>query len=276
MDWRQDAIAADFVSDAAKGDCTVGVRRTVCGGGAMLFALLGRYPRMRAIVSDANAKLINIYLAVRDTLPQLMAELGRLAAEWESADRPEMYYRIREEFNSSELSVEQAAQFIFLSKTCFNGLWRVNKHGKFNAAIGGSFPPILDCDTLMADNAVLQRCRVNCGSFAEVMPRARSFVYLDPPYRPVPGTAEHRYTADRFGDEGQRALKTYCDKLTALGHCVMVSNSDCGDGYFEELYQGYYVTKVQANRCINCNGKGRGPVGEVVITNYKPNVSLFE
>ena len=175
--------------------------------------------------------------------------------------------------------VTNSAYFIFLNKTCFNGLYRVNKSGGFNVPFGRyKTPKICDPETIMADHRLLQKVSILCGDFAQTIEYTRegyNFFYFDPPYRPVSNTSSFEsYTKEGFGDEGQRRLKAYCDLLDSRGFHYALSNSDgraqdSTNTFFDELYQSYHIHRVYASRNINANGSGRGKITEILVTNYE-------
>lgn len=244
------------------------------GGGALLFALMAdpaRAPR-RAVLNDLNADLIATYTSVRDTPRPLVKRLEALAEEYFEADpaaREAMFYRVRASHPRPALEV--AARVIFLNKTCFNGLYRVNRKGEFNVPFGRyAAPRIHDPETLLAAAAALHGAELRNGDFEAVCADARAgdFVYVDPPFHPLSPTSSFTsYTDGSFGLPEQIRLKRCIDVLTARGVAVMLSNSphpDIRGGY---LLSGYHVEEVPARRAINSRGDRRGPIGELIVTN---------
>lgn len=256
------------------------------GGGAMLFDVLQRFQPAAAIASDLNADLINVYRAIQVNVTGLIAELQPLAESYLASDheqRSEMFYAVREKFNQAvvagEIELRRAAQLLFLNKTCFNGLYRVNREGKFNTPSGAwkqTKPLICDADNLRAVSVVLQGMRLECAAYDSVEAEARAgdFVYFDPPYRPLTKTSSFEsYTAGGFGDEQQRQLAGCFTRLAARGVLVMLSNSDPrsadpDDTFFDELYRDFSVHRVQAARMVNAKAAGRGRISEILVTSW--------
>jgi DNA adenine methylase len=243
------------------------------GGGALFFALMAHRPTpRRAILNDLNPELIATYEVVRDTPRPLAARLATLEHEYVEADaagREAIYYRMRAAQPRSPLEV--AARVIFLNKTCFNGLYRVNREGLFNVPHGRyRAPHIADQETLFTASAALQSVDLRCTDFEEACADARpgDFVYFDPPFHPLSNTSSFTaYTQRDFNNADQIRLKRCVDALTARGVAVLVSNSPhpwIRGGY---EFSGYNVAEVPARRAINSRGDRRGPIGELVISN---------
>jgi DNA adenine methylase len=238
------------------------------GSGAVFFNLRRLHGHFPASLTDRNAELINCYKAIRD-------ELAKLIPNLESHKRnhdEKRYYRIREQDPSGLSSVERAARFIYLNKTCYNGLYRVNRSGKFNVPIGSySNPSVFDEDNLAAVSAVLNGVKLRVADFSAVLDSAKSndFVYFDPPYytedNGFTGYAVSASGAASFGADEHRQLRNVVDELSDRGCHVVVSNSDTD--YVRRLYREYKKNTVKARRYINCNGAGRHQVSELVITN---------
>jgi DNA adenine methylase len=234
------------------------------GGAAMFFA---RQPE-RALLCDKNAQLCATYEAVRDDVEGVIDRLRELA----KGHNEERYYQLRHRYNHAKRMSqnERAALFIYLNKTCFNGLHRVNRRGEFNVPAGRySNPRILDEELLRAASARLGRVELRCESFESLLSHAKpgDFIYFDPPYEPVSRTASFTaYQPDGFSREDQARLR---DVFTALDRrrCrLMLSNSDVP--FIRELYSKYRLDTVAAPRAINCDAKRRGSVTEVVVRNY--------
>jgi len=251
------------------------------GGGAVLFWILQEYPNItRAVINDINAELICTYRVIRTDVEALIIELRRLQAEYLPLDEEERkdYFMVqRERFNEAEnTDVETAALFIFLNRTCFNGLYRVNSMGKFNVPHGRyANPKICDECTLRADSALLQRVEIHCGDFAQTGRYAGNNVlyYFDPPYRPLTGTAAFTsYSKDGFDDAEQTRLRDFCDQIAAKNSLFVASNSDPQnvnneDEFFDRLYRMFNIKRVSAARMINSKGDGRGAISEIMISN---------
>ena len=251
------------------------------GGGAVLFWILQEYPNItRAIINDINSKLICTYRVIKSDVEKLIVELTQIQSEYlalDEAARKNYYLSQRDRFNEENNSeVETAALFIFLNRTCFNGLYRVNSKGKFNVPHGKySNPRICDEETLRADSAVLQRVEILCGDFAQTGKYAGDNVlyYIDPPYRPLTETSAFTsYAKDRFDDMEQMRLRDFCEQIAAHKSLFVASNSDPqnvdnGDDFFDLLYGMFSIKRVSASRMINSKGNGRGAISEIMISN---------
>ena len=236
------------------------------GGGAMFFA---RDPE-RALLCDLNASLVDTYLAVRDDVGSVIAELETLSLAHAATGN---YYRVRERYNAERRDltrIERAAMFVYLNKTCFNGLHRVNRRGEFNVPEGRyKNPRILDASTLRNASAALRRADIRHTGFEALLSLAMpgDFVYLDPPYEPLSTTASFvGYGADGFSQVDQTRLRDVVNELDRRGCKIMLSNSDVP--FIRSLYAKYRIDTVAAPRAINCDAKKRGLVSEVVVRNY--------
>lgn len=254
------------------------------GGGAMLFYLLQHYPNIKhAIINDINSDLTDCYRTVRDTPEQLIDSLkdiekAYLALESEDARR-EFFMAVRDRYNEKNLEpIENTTKFIFLNRTCFNGLYRVNKKGLFNVPFGKyTNPTICDAETIRKDSELLQRVVILNGDFEETFEHAQgnTFFYFDPPYRPLSDTSSFNdYTKESFNDDAQIRLKEFCDRINGSGYKFMLSNSDCKgkneeDNFFDVLYQSYQIERVWASRSINSNPNKRGKLTEILVHNYQ-------
>lgn len=234
------------------------------GGGALFFA---RAPR-RALLCDVNHDLVETYLAVRDEVEFVLRHLRVLARGHDE----ESYYRVRERYNARDHAsrAERAALFVYLNKTCFNGLYRVNKRGHFNVPMGRyAKPAIADAATLLAASARLAGADIRCAPFETLISEARpgDFIYMDPPYEPVSRTANFTsYAQDGFSQADQARLRDVFRELDRRGSKLMLSNSDAP--LIRELYRGYRIHEVMASRAVNCDPSARGPVRELVVCNY--------
>ena len=246
------------------------------GGAAMFFALAGDpdlAPR-RAVLNDANRELVTVYEVVRDDLARLIARLEALSAPYLAAgpeERAELYYAQRA--RTPDDRVDTAARFIFLNKTCFNGLYRVNRRGEFNVPHGRYLMPrILDEANLRAASRALQGVEITHGDFANVTTDAKpgDFVYLDPPFEPLSKTSSFTgYTSNGFDRADQLRLRWWIDDLSNRGVSVLLSNSsaDWAIGVYDGAGR-YWFDVLQARRAINSRGEKRGPVGELLLWNY--------
>lgn len=251
------------------------------GGGAVLFWILQEYPNItKAVINDINAELICTYRVIRDDVESLITELSRIQSEYiplDSEQRKEYFLKKRSLFNSKNKSeVETASLFIFLNRTCFNGLYRVNSKGEFNVPHGKySNPKICDEVTLRADSALLKNVEILCGDFAQTGTYAGNNVlyYFDPPYRPLTDTSAFTsYTTDGFDDAEQTRLRDFCDEIARNKSLFVASNSDPKnvdgeDKFFDKLYEMFSIKRVSAARMINSKGDGRGAISEIMITN---------
>lgn len=253
------------------------------GGGAMLFYMLQRYPNIkRAVINDINPDLICCYRTVRDFPEDLIVSLQQVEKEYLRLDteeaRKEFFMAARARYNQKNLdSIENTTLFFFLNRTCFNGLYRVNKSGAFNVPFGKYInPTICDPETIRADSKLLQRVEICQGDFEHTFDYAEgnTFFYFDPPYRPLSDTSSFNdYTKESFNDTAQIRLKTYCDKIHEAGFLFMLSNSDCkgkdeDDNFFDKLYRNYTIDRVWASRSINANPNKRGKLTEILVHNY--------
>lgn len=250
------------------------------GSGAVLFWLLQQYPSIeKAVINDINSDLTNAYTVIKENPFGLIDELRRIQAKYYKLDteekRKDFYLRKRATFNARNLTIiENTATLIFLNRTCFNGLYRVNSKNGFNVPFGKyDKPKICDENTILADSKLLQKVTILNGDFNDTLKYAdkSSFFYFDPPYKPVSKTSSfNAYAKDNFDDAEQERLKKFCDEISIKGHQWLLSNSDPGDNFFENLYSGkdICINKVKARRSINSVASKRGEIAELLISNY--------
>lgn len=256
------------------------------GGGAVLFDILSKYDLDEVYISDINAELINTYRIIRDDIDELIAMLSVMQGDFVPMDtehRKSYYLAKRERFNDlkvngdESINIEKAALMIFLNKTCFNGLFRVNKKGLFNVPMGSyKNPMICDEENLRAVSEKLQSVKIVCGDYKESADfiDANTFVYFDPPYRPITDTASFTaYTENLFNDEEQIELARFVDDMHCKGAKVVISNSDpknsnTDDDFFDNIYSSHKIKRVEATRMINCNSEARGKIKELLISNF--------
>lgn len=255
------------------------------GGGALLFALLNEYSFDEIYISDNNKELINAYLVIKETCDGLIDVLNGMQLQYwncENIDcKQNYYYEQRNRFNSTALNertkIEKAALFIFLNKTCFNGLYRVNKKGQFNVPFGKhEKPTICDTENLTRLHSALQKVKIKHCDYREVLDfaDASTFVYIDPPYRPLSTTSSFTsYTEEPFNDNEQIELASIYKQLSDKGAKVMLSNSDPHnvneeDNFFDDLYSEFNIERVEASRMINSRASARGKIKELIIKNY--------
>lgn len=239
------------------------------GGGAILF---GTQPT-KAVINDSNRELINVYLTIKEEPEALIRKLN----EHKEKNCEDYFYEIRaldrdKQAFESLTNAERAARTIYLNKTCYNGLFRVNSSGEFNAPWGRyKNPNITNEETIHALHSYFHKARITiqCGDYREALKGIRkgAFVYFDPPYMPISASASFTgYTAGGFDEQEQIALKAQCDALNARGIRFLLSNSSCP--FIEELYQDYIIEHVGAKRTINVNPEKRGEIKEVLVRNY--------
>lgn len=238
------------------------------GGGAMLF---WRQPQ-RAIVNDVNSDLIHMYETIRDNVEGLILELEKHKNESAHFYEVRDWDRNREKYAALS-SIEKAARIIYLNKTCYNGLFRVNNAGEFNTPFGNyKNPNIVNAPTLRAVSSYFQKAEITflCRDYTEVLaeiPRG-TFVYLDPPYDPISDTSNFTgYSRGGFCRDDQIRLRECCDDLTQRGIKFMLSNS--ATDFIRDQYAAYHITVVKAKRAVNSDAAGRGQVDEVVVRNYE-------
>ena len=251
------------------------------GGGAVMFWILQEFPNItRAIINDINKELICTYRVIKSDVEELILELTRIQTEYLALDdvaRKNYYLSQRKRYNGRNSSdIETAALFIFLNRTCFNGLYRVNSKGEFNVPHGRyKNPKICDAETLRADSAILQQVEILCGDFAQTGKYADNNVlyYFDPPYRPLTETSAFTsYAKDGFDDAEQTRLRDFCEQISTHKSLFVASNSDPQnidnrDDFFDHLYNRFSIKRVSAARMINSKGNGRGAISEIMISN---------
>lgn len=253
------------------------------GSGAVLFWMLNNFPNMKqAVINDINEDLINTYKIIASNPKELISFLDTLQNEFHNLDnndeaKKEYYYRKRDLYNKrTEGKTLQAALFIFLNRTCFNGLYRVNRNNEFNVPIGSyKRPTICDKENILSVNRALQNVEILYGDFEETIHQAnnKSLFYFDPPYKPISETSSfNSYSKDNFDDKEQIRLRDFCKKLDLLGHTWILSNSDLKgknneDTFFDDLYSEFTIKRVYARRNINANPEKRGALKELLITN---------
>ena len=256
------------------------------GGGAVLFDILSKYDLQEIYISDINAELINTYRIIRndiDTLIEMLYVMQNDFVPLDTDNRKAYYTEKRERFNdlkvngNENINIEKAALMIFLNKTCFNGLFRVNKKGLFNVPMGlYKNPMICDENNLRAVSKKLQRVTIVCGDYRESADfiDKSTFVYFDPPYRPITDTASFTaYSENLFNDEEQIKLAKFVGDMHQKGAKVVISNSDpknsnTEDDFFDNIYSAYKIKRVEATRMINCNSEARGKIKELLISNF--------
>lgn len=257
------------------------------GGGAVFFELANNYHFEDAYLFDVNPELIILYNVIKNNVEELIAELSILQQSYnETSDKTAFYYTVRDEYNQFNKNVDankysadfikRAALTVCLNRTCFNGLFRVNSKGLFNVPVGRyKNPRILDENNLREVSKVLQSAVILQKDFEMALNYANTdtFVYYDPPYRPINTSSFNSYAVGDFNDNEQRRLKEVFAKADKLGALQMLSNSDPTnynpkDMFFDSLYRDYKIHRIWAKRMINSDPNGRDGVRELLITNY--------
>jgi len=260
------------------------------GGGAFFFYLNEMLSLDHYTICDANDELILSYRVIQKSVKKLISELRILESGYFTRDdkeRKAFFYEVRDAFNKELPGINfqkygpgwavRAAKIIFLNRTCYNGLFRVNMNGGFNVPFGGyKNPEILNEDNLMDVSTLLKNTRIVSGDFTRCRDYVdeHTFVYFDPPYRPISRTSSFTsYSKIGFSEMDQFRLADFFRELDAKGAKIMLSNSDpknqdSGDTFFDDLFSDYRIERVPARRIINCNGARRGNIDELIITNY--------
>ena len=259
------------------------------GAGAFFIYLASNYKFNKIIINDVNHKLINVYKVIKESYDELIKDLLCMREEYLSyseEEKKEMYLRIRDEFNDWENTnkIKQAANFIFINKTCFNGLYRENKKGGYNVPWGKhQNPSIFDEEQLkniskllnLKNEAGEDKVTILCGNYKGVDKyiTQNTLVYMDPPYRPITESGFTAYNKGGFNDDSQIELANFFKQISDRGAYSMLSNSDPknfdeNDEFFDDLYSDFNINRVYASRMINSKGSGRGKVSEILVTNY--------
>lgn len=253
------------------------------GGGAVLFWLLQSYPNIKkAVINDINPDLTTAYKTIKNNPKALISELNLIQQEYlglEENIRKDFFLKMRLRFNTKSLDpIENTAIFIFLNRTCFNGLYRVNSKGLFNVPFGKyANPKICDEETIYADSELLQKVDILTGDFADTLKYANGecFFYFDPPYKPLSETSSfNSYAKESFNDYEQIRLGNFCKQIDELGHKFILSNSDVKgknpeDDFFDDLYKLFDIKRVYASRMVNAKADKRGKLTELLITNFE-------
>lgn len=254
----------------------------------MLFHMLQKYANIKhAIINDINLRLIKTYLTIRSQPHELITELSAMRDSYFRLPgddaRKDCYLEARQRFNEGQLTdLQTAALMIFLNRTCFNGLYRENSRGDFNVPIGKYKNPLIcDAELIIADSKLLQRVTILHGDFSQTAAyaKANTFIYCDPPYRPLNATScFNSYVKTPFNDGEQLRLKEFIDSMNDWGCQVMLSNSDGhaidpDNRFFDDLYDDYIIERVIAKRAINANPLQRGNMSELLIRNYQETLA---
>jgi len=258
------------------------------GGGALLFYMLQHFPNIkRAVINDVNTYLITAYQVIKNTPDDLIERLAELEEQYfslvEEVEKKKFYLQVRDRFNNEKLDgIDRSKYLIFLNRTCFNGLYRVNAKGKFNVPFGRHLhPTICNAEVIKADSQVLNRVEMvilngDFGMTQKYMSDGYNFFYFDPPYRPLNATSSfNSYSKEDFNDDEQIRLRDYCAFLNENPNVKwMLSNADCSaknpdDTFFEKIYADFSINRVYASRAINANPNKRGKLTELLIKNYE-------
>lgn len=264
---------------------------TFVGGGALFISLLENIEKTnikKIIINDINEKLIITYKTIKNNIEELINELEKIRDEYNSLktleEKSDMFYKIREEFNKqTNDNIKISRNFIFLNKTCFNGLYRENSKGEYNVPFGKRKKiSLFEKDNLLElskfmnkkinEEDVLIICNKNYNELLEYMDN-NTMIYLDPPYRPITTNGFTTYNKSSFNDKNQIELANFCNEINNIGAKFMLSNSDphnldINDNFFDNLYQNYNIQRVGATRRINSDGNNRGEITEILIKNY--------
>jgi len=254
------------------------------GSGAILFWFLKTYPKTKkAIINDINTDLINLYSIIKVEPENLIKRLTKIQSDYHSlknGDEQKLFFlEKREAFNSNQRnSLNKASILMFLNKTCYNGLYRVNSKGIFNVPFGRyKNPKICDIKTIMSDSELLQKVTILNGDFTQTLKHIgseNSFFYFDPPYKPISKSSSfNTYAKESFDDTEQERLRDFCKEINSLGHKFLLSNSDpmsydSKNNYLDLLYKEFTIKRVKAKRRINSNSTKRGEISELLISNY--------
>lgn len=260
------------------------------GGGAMLFYMLQKHSNIeRVIINDINPYLITAYRTIKDEPEELIERLSLLEQEYyalkDEEAKKNFFLGVRTIFNEDDLDkIDRTKYLMFLNRTCFNGLYRVNSKGKFNVPFGKNLhPSICNAETIKADSELLNRVDaiILNGDYGETInyinSKGLNFFYFDPPYRPLSETSSfNSYAKEEFNDAEQIRLRNFCKMLDNEGALWMLSNADCSaknpdDLFFEEAYRNFNIYRVYASRSINANPTKRGKLTELLINNYCQN-----
>lgn len=254
------------------------------GGGTVLLDVLANFQPKEVLINDINSELINTYVQIRDNTENMITDLYDIQEKFWVMDndkRKEYFYIQRDKFNEGIKNnihdVSMAVIFIFLNKTCFNGLYRVNRNGLYNVPIGSyKKPSICDADNLRLISSLIQNVEIKCDDYSKCADfiDEKTFIYIDPPYRPLNATSSFTsYNKTAFGDEQQIQLSEFIERISEKGAKVLASNSDPkntdeSDNFFDDAYKNFNISRIEAKRMINSKSSGRGALNELLIYNF--------
>jgi DNA adenine methylase len=260
------------------------------GSGAVLFWVLNNFPNLeKAIINDINIDLINTYQIIKNKPTELIYILEELQTEYyelsNDPDKKKLYYYEKRSLFNSRLSdnLKQAGLFIFLNRTCFNGLFRVNSKNQFNVPIGSYVKPLIcDSENILKVSKSLKKVTIISADFEETLNFAnkKTLFYFDPPYKPLDKTSSfNSYSKDDFNDKEQIRLRDFCKNLDIIGHKWILSNSDVKsnnpeNNFFDDIYSDFTINRVWARRNINSNSSKRGKLKELIINNYEATTEM--
>lgn len=254
------------------------------GSGAVFLYMLREFPNIKkAVINDMNSELVSAWETIRDKPGALICHLKELTDLYHALGseeaRKEMFLNIREQYNrKTSNKPAQSACLIFLNKTCYNGLYRVNRKNLFNVPFGKhKNPKIFDEENIYEISRLISHTEIMNGDFEETLVHTGkpAFFYFDPPYKPLSSTSVfNSYSSQNFDDKEQIRLKNFCDDLNRQEIQWLLSNSDVkdmssGGDFFDNLYNEYHITRVNASRLINSNISSRGKISELLISNYR-------
>ena len=255
------------------------------GGGAVLFDVLSKFQPKEVLINNINKELINTYYQIKNNVESLISQLSEIQKTYHNhtpEENKNFFYEKRTRYNelkvngNESVNLEKAVLFIFLNKTCFNGLYRVNSKGLFNVPFNNAKNPLLcDEENLRNCSALLKNVEMKVGDYKECKDfiDKKTFVYIDPPYRPLTQTAAFTsYSENGFSDKEQIELGNFITEISKKGAMVLASNSDpknadVNDNFFDELYSQFEIERVSASRMINSDAKKRGAIKELLISN---------
>jgi DNA adenine methylase len=261
------------------------------GSGAVMFWFLRSFPNVtKAVINDINPHLTEAYITIRDNPKQLIGILEKIQKKYfgykTEEERKNYFLEQRSIFNTIKHGpIKNTSLLIFLNRTCYNGLYRVNSKNGFNVPFGKyANPKICDRKTILADSALLQKVIILNGDYKDTLRYAtkHTFFYFDPPYKPISATASfNSYSKGAFDDTEQARLKNFCEQISSKDYHWLLSNSDLkntnnGNNFFDDLYTDYFIERVKAKRNINSVGAKRGEIFELLITNYEKEFSIID
>jgi DNA adenine methylase len=264
-------------------DCEFNYIEPFVGGGAVLFSVLNNFSNVqKVIINDINSDLIMAYNVIKNNVEELIVRLKKIQQDFYGLknleDQQKFFLEKRLEFNSRDCydPIEKTVLLLFLNKTCFNGLYRVNSKGLFNVPFGKYFKPLIcNEEKLLVVNYHLQKVTILQGDFGQTLDYANNntLFYFDPPYKPIKKTSAFTsYTKEDFNDQEQIRLKQFIDRINQAGYKFILSNSDLknfdpDNNFFDDLYENYNIQRVKAKRSINSKGNYRGEIFELLINN---------